>query len=140
MYATLAELHSQKLSLPESKLLDKPTPTVAELAKKHGVSVLEIAKQLDMGIKSEQEHTSDRKIAREIALDHLSEKPNYYTLLNNADLEEGSSGYIPSKAQKNDPRFKTALSVDIHPDTMQKNAKKLGWNISRAGIPPLLRK
>lgn len=140
LYAKLAELHSKKLSLPESKLLDKPTPTVAELAKKHGISVLEIAKQLDMGIKSEQEHTSDRKIAREIALDHLSEKPNYYTLLNTAGLEEGSSGYIPSKAQKNDPRFKTALSVDIHPDTMQKNAKKLGWNISRAGIPPLLRK
>jgi hypothetical protein len=54
-------------------------------------------------------------------------------------LPEDSSGYIPSNKQKNDPRFKTALTVDIKPDTMKKNAKKLGWNISRAGIPPLLR-
>lgn len=55
-------------------------------------------------------------------------------------VAESASGYIPSNAEKNDPRFKTALTVDIKPDTMQKNAKKLGWKISRTGIPPLLRK
>jgi hypothetical protein len=54
-------------------------------------------------------------------------------------LPEGASGYIPSYAEKDDPRFKTALTVDIKPDTMQKNAKKLGSKITRAGIPPLLR-
>jgi len=47
-----------------------------------------------------------------------------------------ASGYIPSKKQKNDPRFKTALTVDINPYTMKKGAKQFGWNISRAGIPP----
>ena len=31
--------------------------------------------QLKMGIKVEMEHTKDRKLAREIALDHLSEDP-----------------------------------------------------------------
>lgn len=50
-----------------------------------------------------------------------------------------ASGYIPSESEKNDPRFKTALTVDIHPDSIKKNAKKFGWKISRAGIPPLLR-
>lgn len=50
------------------------------------------------------------------------------------------SGYIPSNAEKNDPRWERALSVDVNPYTMKKNAKKFGWNISRAGIPPLLRK
>ena len=50
-----------------------------------------------------------------------------------------ASGYIPTNAQRNDPRFKTALTVDIKPNTMKTNAKKLGWDISRAGIPPLLR-
>lgn len=50
------------------------------------------------------------------------------------------SGYIPSEKEKNDPRFKMALTVDIKPDTMKKNAKKLGWNIKRDGTPPLLRK
>jgi hypothetical protein len=53
---------------------------------------------------------------------------------------EGASGYIPSNAEKNDPRFKTALTVDVKPDTLKKSAKKMGFNISRAGIPPLLRK
>ena len=55
-------------------------------------------------------------------------------------ISEGASGYIPSEAEKNDPRFKMALTVDIKPDTMQKNAKKLGWKIQRDGRPPLLRK
>ena len=47
-----------------------------------------------------------------------------------------ASGYIPSEKEKNDPRFKTALTVDIHPYTMKKDAKKFGNKISRAGIPP----
>jgi hypothetical protein len=55
-------------------------------------------------------------------------------------VDEGASGYIPSDSEKDDPRYSTALTVDIKPDTIKKNAKKLGWNISRAGIPPLLRK
>ena len=55
------------------------------------------------------------------------------------DLLEGASGYIPSEKEKNDPRFKTALTVDIKPDTLKLNAKKLGFKITRAGIPPLLR-
>jgi len=140
LYDKMNDLHSQRLSLPESKTLDKPTLSVDQLAKKHNVANMHIAKQLDMGIKVEQEHTSDKKIAREIALDHLSEDPDYYTKLAKVELEEGASGYIPSNKEKNDPRFKTALTVDVKPDTMQKNAKRFGFNISRAGIPPLLRK
>ena len=50
------------------------------------------------------------------------------------------SGYIPSEKQKNDPRFKTALTVDVKPNSIKKNAKAFGFDISRAGIPPLLRK
>ena len=47
-----------------------------------------------------------------------------------------ASGYIPSEKEKNDPRFKTALTVDVHPDSIKKNAKAFYWNTSRAGIPP----
>ena len=50
-----------------------------------------------------------------------------------------ASGYIPNNAEKNDPRFKTALTVDVTPNSIKDNAKKLGSKISRAGIPPLLR-
>lgn len=38
-------------------------------------------KQLEMGIKVELEHTGDKDVAKEIALDHLAEDPKYYTKL-----------------------------------------------------------
>lgn len=282
------------------KLLDKPTPTIEQLVAKHGVSRQHILGQLDAGIKAELEHTGDRAVAKEIALDHLNENPDYYTKLKAAHLEEddepqlveakrpyvmpelradrdhliyviinnktgeryvgitamayngdvrktlnrrmqkhlqraqaenkswglcnslrkygpknftyglleivpgkkeahdremniigqhkpalntfqaashrkieleelmshdtaeytnlgeafnetsnhpindssevrveeGASGYIPSKSQANDPRFKTALTVDVKPATLKKNAKAFGFKVSRAGLPP----
>ena len=55
-------------------------------------------------------------------------------------LVSEASGYIPSEAQKDDPRWSYALTNDVRPDTMQKGAKAMGLgNISRAGVPPLLR-
>lgn len=50
-----------------------------------------------------------------------------------------ASGYIPSEKEKNDPRFKTALTVDVKPDSIKKNAKAFTWKTSRAGIPPQAR-
>ena len=67
--------------VPEEANLDKPTMSPEEIAKKHKVDVKEINRQLEMGIKVEKEHTKDEKTAREIALDHLGEKPNYYSKL-----------------------------------------------------------
>lgn len=51
-------------------------------------------------------------------------------------LTTEASGYIPSNKEKNDPRYCTALTVDVHPDTIKKNAKAFGWLTTRAGIPP----
>jgi hypothetical protein len=45
-------------------------------------------KELEMGIEIEKEHTSDKKMAEKIALDHLAEIPNYYTLLK--EMEESA--------------------------------------------------
>ena len=55
-------------------------------------------------------------------------------------INENASGYIPSNAEKDDPRFKTALTVDVKPNSIKKNASAFGFKVSRAGIPPLLRK
>ena len=198
----------------EGEKLSKPTPTVDDLSMDYDVSKETVLKQLDSGIKIELEHTNDREIAREIALDHLSEKLDYYELLAKFEKDNMSeslytldmdydeygmpdyssyykfidqlvkqkrsrldivrylhnefdelelrdardlvyrweithrrklgmneaSGYIPSEAQKDDPRWSYALTKDVRPDTMQKGAKAMGLgNISRAGIPPLLR-
>jgi hypothetical protein len=47
-----------------------------------------------------------------------------------------ASGYIPSEKQKNDPRFSTALTVDVKPDSIKKNAKAFAWLTNRVGVPP----
>ena len=138
LFNRLDELHSERLSLPESKVLDKPEMSVSQLSKKFKVPVSKINNQLTKGIKVEKEHTSSTSTAKEIALDHLAEKPDYYDRLLKAELEE-CTGYIPSYKERNDPRFKTALTVDVNTHSIQQNASKLGSKISRAGIPPLLR-
>lgn len=89
LYDLKAQLHGEKLSIEEEhKLLNKPTLTVAEIAEKHGVDRMQIAKQLDKGVKVELEHTKDKSVAREIALDHLAEDPKYYDKLAKVELEE----------------------------------------------------
>lgn len=42
--------------------------------------------ELAKGIKIELEHTDDRDVAREIAMDHLTEDPHYYSKLLRAGL------------------------------------------------------
>ena len=57
--------------------------------------------QLEMGIKVEMEHTNDRALAKEIALDHITEDPNYYSNLKSAgmadELPENKNGEMCSK-------------------------------------------
>lgn len=62
-------------------ILDVKTYTPSEIAKYHGVALSTILSELEIGIKVESEHTTDSEIAREIALDHLYEFPDYYTRL-----------------------------------------------------------
>jgi hypothetical protein len=74
-----------KQSISESnELLDKPTPSAAEIIAKHGMSEQEFVDQLRIGVKDELEHTSNVKMAIEIAMDHLNERPDYYTRLQQA--------------------------------------------------------
>lgn len=55
------------------------------------------------------------------------------------ELVNEASGYIPSEKEKNDPRFIMALTKDVRPDAVKKNAKAFNWKTSRAGIPPQAR-
>ena len=64
------------------------TPSLAEIAKKHGVSIKKIEKQLKKGIHIEKEHTTDAAKAMEIALDHLNEMPDYYDKLERMERDE----------------------------------------------------
>lgn len=99
LYKLRDELHSKELSIEgmyaeDSKFLNKPTPTIEQLVIKYKVPKQDILIQLDKGIKVELEHTEDRSIAREIALDHLSEDPHYYNKLEKVGLEESVDSEI----------------------------------------------
>lgn len=59
------------------------------LADKRSISEFD-SKALREGIKVEMEHTSDPKIAREIAMDHLAEDPRYYEKLRAIEGKPGS--------------------------------------------------
>lgn len=69
--------------------LNKSVKSPEELAKKYNKPVDVIKKAVKQGIKVEKEHTTHTADAERIALAHLGEKPDYYTRLNKAGLEEG---------------------------------------------------
>jgi hypothetical protein len=70
--------------------------TVEEIAKKHRLDVSFIQKQLEMGEPIEHEHTKDHDLAKDIALQHLDEIPDYYTRLKKME----------SDAKKHHKKFK----------------------------------
>lgn len=61
--------------------------TPQKIADKFDVSVSQVNSQLKKGIKVEMEHTNDKNLAREIALDHLAEFPDYYDRLDDMEKE-----------------------------------------------------
>lgn len=104
-YTDLISNHNEKLNLRPQKvkddtMVDKLNPMVKIKPKKLNEDLLQggigddkPSKEFDRedlkrGAKEEMEHTKDIKIAMEIAKDHLTEDPNYYSKLNKAGLEE----------------------------------------------------
>jgi hypothetical protein len=77
----------------------KSHKTVEQIAKKHRLNVSFVKKQLEMGIPIEHEHTGDKDLATDIALQHLDEIPDYYTRLKKME----------SSAKKEHKKFK-----DVH--------------------------
>ena len=63
--------------------------SLKQIAKMHGVTLLELNRQVKMGLDAESEHTSKVTEQMRIVKDHLYENPNYYTLLKRAGLEKG---------------------------------------------------
>ena len=77
-YEEVDEIAVQKDEIPGGLAKDK---TTKDLANKYNVELSKIKEQLTKGIKVEMEHTSDVRIAAEIAMDHLWEDLNYYQKL-----------------------------------------------------------
>jgi 5'(3')-deoxyribonucleotidase len=84
----LTEYETVSEATEESAQLDKHTPNVKELAKRYTTSDSAVQRQLAKGIKTEFEHTSNIDVAREIALDHLGERLDYYDKLAKIEKED----------------------------------------------------
>jgi hypothetical protein len=97
----------------------KPYKTVEEIAKKHRLEVSFIQKQLDMGAPIEHEHTKNKKLATEIALQHLDEIPDYYTRLKKMEAD----------AKKHHKKFKDVKEGNLHKWFNKSSSKdgKPGW-------------
>jgi hypothetical protein len=65
--------------------------SIMDLAKKHKVSLDKIKSQLQRGIEVEMEHTNSKSIAKEIAMDHIFEDPNYYVKLKKIEATEATT-------------------------------------------------
>jgi len=78
-----------ELAINEDKfsggLGDEATPE--SLASKHDCPLGLIELMIDWGIKVEMEHTDDETMAKEIALDHITEDPVYYVKLKQMEDE-----------------------------------------------------
>ncbi len=72
--------------------------TLNGIAKKHNVSVDMMVAEFKKGISVEMEHTSDREVAKEIALDHLYENPNYYTNLAKVEMAKSELDQVEKYA------------------------------------------
>lgn len=109
----------RKSNVEEEKLKGglSDNKTIEDIAKKHDKKgyyhiddmISSLKKELNKGIKIEMEHTKDKKRAKEIAMDHLWEHPNYYTRLKKIETKEatgsGSSGAYSAPVFGGDNQF-----------------------------------
>jgi hypothetical protein len=91
----------------------KSHKTVEQIAKKHRMDVSFIQKQLDMGEPIEHEHTQNHDLARDIALQHLDEIPDYYTRLKKMEAD----------AKKHHKKFK-----DVKVESMNDGSLNYDWD------------
>jgi len=97
--------------------------TLAQIADKHKVDLDTIKKEFKKGVNVEMEHTTDIRIASEIARDHIFEDPKYYdklmTIEGDIDYEPDSVDWdnimnmeIADPATGKKYRIKDALKLD----------------------------
>jgi hypothetical protein len=105
----------------------KPHKSVEQIAKKHRLEVSFVRNQLEMGIPIEHEHTGDKILATDIALQHLDEIPDYYTRLKKME----------ASAKKEHKKFKDVKEGAVQ--DLEAGLKKLD-NTSYNSIDKLMRR
>ena len=91
---------------------------------------------LDAGATGSPYEDQANAMAGRIMRDWADEQPEMF---DGVTLEE-ASGYIPTRKQARDPRFVMALTQDVRPGAVGKEANKLGLQTDAQGHPALLMK
>jgi hypothetical protein len=72
--------------------------SLEDISKKFDFDIDKLKKELESGTKVEMEHTDDKSKAKEIAMDHLAEMPDYYTRLEK--MEKDAKSFWSNKELK----------------------------------------
>src|SRR6056300_1125675 len=102
---------------------------IEDVAKIHGMSVDDMFDEFSKGVRHEMEHTSELRVAIEIALDHLYEDPQYYTKLEGMEMGgEATEATTSASAGVYDAPFggpkKDPLKLS-NPDTVEKELRSV---------------
>jgi tRNA nucleotidyltransferase/poly(A) polymerase len=81
--------------------------------------------EIARGVRIEREHTPDSDIAQEIAMDHLTEFPDYYTRLERMESEARTAAAIPKKYEH----------IDFKPPQGVADAAAKGLELRRKASP-----
>ena len=117
--------------------------TVGDLASKHEVDIEQLLDKMEKGVNVEMEHTNDKSIAIEIAMDHIYEDLNYYDKLERIEgdshKEESTEATTSSSAGVYDAPFgapkRDPLKIDT-PKSVYNNLRSVkDKNFPKLGGP-----
>jgi len=106
--------------------------SLKDIAKKFNVSVNKIQAQLQKGIKAEMEHTKDKEKATEIAMDHLTEFPDYYDRLGKME-KTAEKKWEVNESQRQ--LIKRLLREEIEEGSLARTLGTLGMAASTLASP-----
>jgi hypothetical protein len=104
--------------------------SLQNIADKFNVSVDKIQAQLNKGVKIESEHTDDKEKAKEIAMDHITEFPDYYDRLEK--MEKDAEKDLKESQKK---LIKKLLREEIEEGNFAKTLGTLGMAAASLGSP-----
>jgi len=112
---------------------DKMTPQ--NIANKFKVSVSDIEAQLKKGIEVESEHTDNKEKAREIAMDHVSEFPDYYDRLEKMENKASKETKTTEMNENNKILMKRLLRENLDENKFSRALGTLGMAASTMMSP-----
>ncbi len=129
------DTHELNVSLPNRHILDVLRTVAHELT--HCKQNQDHPLPDDAGATGSQWENEANARAGIFMRDFAAAHPEYFE---QKPLGESASGYIPTKKQAKDPRYSMALTVDIKPGQVGKEANKMKLDTDSQGKPGLLMK